>query len=405
MPHLKIHSEKIDQEVAKQLVEVCPFSAIEYNNNKIEINAGCKMCQLCVKKGPSGAITFEKDAEPEITVNKDEWRGVTVFVEHQKGEIHNVTLELIGKARELASAVNHPVYAIMMGYGIEKSAEKLLEYGVDTVFVYDDKAFENFLLTPYSNAFTDFVEKIKPSSILVGATNIGRSLAPRIAARFRAGLTADCTILEMKENTDLVQIRPAFGGNIMAQIINPSNRPQLCTVRYKIFPMPEPVENPTGEVKVMTITEEQKKSPVEILEILPKAQELDLSEAEIIVAVGRGVKSQADLQLVEQLADTLGAQIACTRPLIENGWFGVKRQIGLSGRTVNAKLIFTVGISGSVQFTSGMSSSDCIVAINNDKNASIFDIAHYGIVGDLYEVIPAILAEIKQGDLVCATKN
>jgi electron transfer flavoprotein alpha subunit len=352
------------------------------------------MCKLCIKKGPQGIIELVEDEE--ITLNKDEWRGIAVYTEHNKGEIHNVTLELIGKARELALVTGHPVYALMIGSDIKEKARKLLHYGVDKVFVYDYPELADFKIDIYTNAFSDFIEKVKPSSIMVGATNLGRTLAPRVAARQRTGLTADCTRLEMKENSDLVQIRPAFGGNIMAQIVTPKHRPQFCTVRYKIFSAPAPLEHFTGDVVLMELSPEQLQSVFSILSIEDKPREVDISEAEIIVAAGRGIKSKDDMALIEELTKLLGGVSACTRPLVENGWFDPKRQIGLSGRTVKPKLIITVGISGSVQFVAGMRNSDCIIAINQDENASIFDVAHYGLCGDLYEIIPQLIEMIRE---------
>ena len=292
----------------------------------------------------------------------------------------------------------HEVYALLIGHNTEKNVKTLLEYGVDRVYVYDYPEFADFVMLPYSNAFEDFIERVKPSSVLVGATNVGRSLAPRIAARFRTGLTADCTVLEMYENTDLVQIRPAFGGNIMAKILCPKTRPQLCTVRYKIFSAPAKTE-PHGEVFRMELAPEKRETTTEVLEVIKKAKEKDISDAEIIVAAGRGIKKEEDFELVRRLADLLGAEIAGTRPIIELGWLDPKRQIGLSGRTVKPKLIITVGISGAVQFAAGMKNSDRIIAINSDPAASIFNIAHYGFVGDLYEILPKLiekLAEEKQ---------
>jgi len=247
---------------------------------------------------------------------------------------------------------------------------------------------------PYAEAFEDFIRKVQPSSIMVGATNLGRSLAPRVAARFRTGLTADCTILQMKKNTDLVQIRPAFGGNIMAQIVTPNHRPQFCTVRYKIFTAPKRQDKALGEVVSMKLDHNNLKSSTEVLAVKKGVKEMDISEADIIVAVGRGVKTQTDLVMIENLAYALKAKIACTRPLIESGWFDAKRQIGLSGRTVKAKLIIAIGISGAIQFTAGMNNSECIIAINKDKTAPIFDVAHYGIVGDFYDIIPDLIAKI-----------
>jgi len=232
---------------------------------------------------------------------------------------------------------------------------------------------------------------------MVGATGIGRSLAPRVAARFRTGITADCTSLEMRDGTDLVQIRPAFGGNIMARIVTPNHRPQFCTVRYKVFSAPATVDSPRGVIERIPVDTDLLRSNVLVTSVERKPPETDLSEAKIIVTAGRGLRSKADLALAEELAGIIGAQLACTRPLVECGWFDCKRQIGLSGRTVNADLIITLGVSGSVQFAAGMKGSGCIIAVNNDATAGIFDVAHYGFVGDLYEIVPALTAYIKNG--------
>lgn len=398
MAYLQIHPERITPEAARELVGLCPFSAIQYENGKLEINAACKMCRMCVRKGPAGAVTYEEEAEAAPGVDKAAWQGVAVFAELRDGGIHPVTLELLGKARELAAVTGQEVLAVLIGSGVEEQARTLLAYGAGKVYLYDDPVFRSFLMDPYAGAFEDFVEKAKPSSVLVGATNMGRSLAPRVAAHFRTGLTADCTVLEMRENTDLVQIRPAFGGNIMAQIINPAHRPQFCTVRYKIFSAPEAVEEPTGTVEAMPLPQVCRRSRMTLLEELEKPRQVDISEAQVIVAVGRGVKSQADLALARELADAIGGRLACTRPLVEAGWLDVKSQIGLSGRTVNARLIITLGVSGSVQFAAGMRGCGCIVAVNRDPAAPIFDIAHYGLVGDWYAVVPALLKALGKGE-------
>ncbi len=393
MGSLVVNKAKVTPESAEALVKVCPFGAISYDGTGIDISSACKMCKLCVKKG-GGLVDFVEDAAP--TVDKSKWNGVCVYVDHHEGDIHRVTYELIGKARELASVIGHEVYALMIGSGIESAAEKLLHYGVDKVFVYDDPALLDFRVEPYTAAFYDFVEKIHPSSILVGATNLGRQLAPRIAARCKAGLTADCTVLEMKENTDLVQIRPAFGGNIMAQIISPATRPQFCTVRYKVFSEPKPTAEARGEIVKMSVTPSMMVSAIEILSAEEKPKDVDISEADVIVAIGRGAQSEAMRQMAEELADLLGGMVACTRPLVEANLFDAKRQIGLSGRTVKPKFIICLGLSGAVQFAAGMKSSDVIVAINTDKSASIFDVADYAIVGDVGEIVPALIAKIKE---------
>lgn len=392
MAGIKIIREQVDREIFEALAEICPFDAFSYENNVLEVTSACKMCKLCLKNGPKGVLILE-EAE-KTAIDKGLYKGIAVYVDHMEGKIHPVTLELIGKARELGRVIDHPVYALFMGNNITNQAEKLLNYGVDKVFVYDKPELKHFVIEPYANVFENFIDEIKPSSILVGATNVGRSLAPRVAARYRTGLTADCTILEMKENTDLVQIRPAYGGNIMAQIVTENNRPQFCTVRYKIFDASVLVENPKGCLQIMDIPVKKLFSSIEVLEVIKKERGIDLSEAETIVAVGRGVKCEKDLEMIHRFAEKIGAVLACTRPFIESGWFDPRLQIGLSGRTVKPKLIITLGISGSVQFVAGMQNSDYIIAVNNDPKAPIFNVAHCGMVGDLYEVLPELLKMI-----------
>ena len=393
MGNLKINHNMINAEKAAELTKLCPFGAISYENGKLDISAACKMCKMCVKKG-SGAIDYVE--EQEVSVDKSLWRGVCVYVDHYGDKIHRVTYELIGKARELASVTGHPVYALVIGSDLGDGINKLLHYGVDKVFVYDSAELSDFRIEPYTAAFHDFIEKVKPSSILVGATNLGRQLAPRIAARCRAGLTADCTVLEMKENTDLVQIRPAFGGNIMAQIISTNTRPQFCTVRYKVFTEPKPNAEASGEIVKMEISDDKLASAIKVLSGVDKPKDIDISESDVIVAVGRGAQSEGMRAMAKELADLLGGVIACSRPLVEGNIYDAKHQIGLSGRTVKPKFIITLGISGAVQFAAGMKSSDCIVAVNTDKNAPIFDVAHYAIVGDVNEIVPKLIEKIKE---------
>ena len=395
MGKLVVNQEKLTPSVIEELVNICPFKAIESKDGKIDINAGCKMCKICVKKGPAGVIEFVE--EEVIQIDKNLWKGIAVYVDHVEGDIHPVTYELIGKARELAAKINHPVYAVFLGNNIKHRALEILHYGVDEVFVYDYEELEDFTIEPYTAAMADFINKVKPSTLLVGATTVGRSLAPRVAARFRTGLTADCTILDMKENTDLVQIRPAFGGNIMAQILNPNHRPQLATVRYKVMDAPERKVGVSGKVTLVDMKRSKLYSNINVIKITKKVVEASISDAEIIIAAGRGVKSEKDLEMIKELADLLGAQVATTRPLIEAGWSDARSQIGLSGRTVKPKLIITCGISGAVQFTAGMNNSECIVAINNEPKASIFNVAHYGIVGDIYDIVPELIKNIKEG--------
>jgi len=396
------HQEKLNETNIQALVDICPFKALEAKNGTLEITAACKMCKLCVKKGPEGVMEFIE--EVATAIDKSLWKGIGVYVDHVEGEIHPVTLELIGKAKELAAVVNFPVYCVFIGYNIKDKAQELLHYGVDEVFVYDYEELNHFRIEPYTAAFEDFIRKIKPSSLLVGATTIGRSLAPRVAARFRTGLTADCTTLEMKDNTDLIQIRPAFGGNIMAQIICPNTRPQMATVRYKVMNSPEKQCEPSGKITLCDLDPQQLVSSINVLKVTRKEIEENISDADVIIAVGRALKSEKDMAMIEELAQLLDAQIAGTRPLVEAGWIKAKQQIGLSGRTVKPKLIITLGISGAVQFAAGMNSSEQIFAINKDPHASIFNIAHYGIIGDLYEIVPQLIEDIKGSKLLACAR-
>lgn len=390
MAKILIHNENV--KAHRALINLCPFNAIEFIDSKITINSGCKMCKICVKQAPD---VFEFLEEKVQGVNKSDWKGVAVYIDHVEGDIHPVSFELIGKARTLAKKINHPVHAILIGENVTHAAEAILKYGVDDVFVYDEVELKDFRIEPYAACFEAYIAAHKPSIVLVGGTTIGRSLAPRLAARFRTGLTADCTVLDVQENTDLDQIRPAFGGNIMAHIHTPNHRPQFATVRYKIFDAPEMIESPFGKINRCTVDPELLKSQIEVLEVHEKEKSESIEEAEVIVVVGSAFKKKEDLNMAFKLAELLDAKVASTRPLIEKGWMDAKLQIGLSGRTVRPKLIITCGVSGSVQFVAGMKGSDQIMAINTDKEASIFKTAHYAIVGDIYEVLPKLIERIE----------
>ena len=393
MAHIEVNRQKVTFEIAERLASVCPFGAMVADETGLHIDAGCRMCRLCFEADTDGVLSLVEE-EPVAQVDKSSWRGIAVLAECVGDTIHPVTLELLGKAQQMAAPTNTPVFAVVTGWQTVSAVMKLRHYGADTIYVYDGKSLEHFEPLRYTSCVADFVRKVRPSVLMAGATGMGRSLAPRIAARFRTGITADCTGLELRENSDLVQTRPAFGGNIMAQIVTPHTRPQLCTVRYRVFDAAKRCDEPTSDVITMKIPDGLEEEGVLVTDVLAKPKELDISGAEVIVAAGRGVKDETGLQLVRQLADKLGAQLASTRPMVENGWFDPRRQIGLSGRTVKANLIITVGVSGAVQFAAGMNQSECIVAINNDPQASIFSIAHVGLVGDLYEVLPALMKRI-----------
>lgn len=396
MASIQINQQLAKQANSQELLALCPFNAIEITNDTLSINAGCKMCKICIKKGPNGIFEFKEDVVEQI--DKSAWNGVAVYVDHNDGDIHPITYELIGKARELADKINQPVYAVFIGNNISDKAEELLHYDIDKVFVYDHRELKHFRIEPYTAAFEDFVNHNKPSICLVGGTTIGRSLAPRMAARLRTGLTADCTIVDVQENTDLDQIRPAFGGNIMAHIHTPNHRPQFATVRYKIFDAMERSDLSCGQVVYCDLSNEQLTSNIEVIEVHKKEKVKSIEDAEVIIVVGRALQKEEDLKMIEELADRLGGMVATTRPLIEAGWADPRRQIGLSGRTVKPKLIITCGVSGSIQFRAGMTNSATIIAINTDENAPIFSVAHYAIIGDIYEIIPALLKKLTVTD-------
>lgn len=371
----------------------CPFGALTLETGKPAVSAGCRMCGLCASTCKTGALTMAEVASNEL--DRNAWRGIMVYVEMTMGRIHPVTLELLGEAKKLALK-NEPVTCFFPGYKIRDSAKELLSCGADAVYTYDHKELEHFRADVYVNLFEDCIKEYKPSVVLVGATSAGRSLAPRAAARMRTGLTADCTKLERKGNSDLVQIRPAFGGNIMARIVTARSRPQFASVRYKVMETARRTE-PRGAVISREVPKSAIQSGIRVLSVEPKTYEPSITDAEVIVVAGRGLKDKKDMALLEELASLIGAQLAGTRSVIEAGWLPYTRQIGLSGRTVKPKLIITCGVSGAIQFTAGMDGSMKIIAINTDKNARIFSIAHHGIVGDIYEVIPELIRKIREG--------
>lgn len=373
----------------------CPFGAIDMVNGKPELNAACKVCGICVKNCPEKAIV---KLETKVdSVDKSKWNDILVYAEVSGGRLHPVSLELIGKAHELKEAVpGFKVKAVLVGDGVSAYAEELRHYGVSEVAVYDDKELGYYRADAYASCVEDYIKYCKPSVVLVGAAALGRSLAPRLATRFHTGLTADCTTLILRDTTDLVQIRPAFGGNIMAQIVTLNTRPQFATVRYKVMNAPVRSDEVTGEIVTRKIPKGVAESKASCVSVVPVPPKQSISDAEILVVGGRGLQKEADLDMIKELAKLLGGDWAVTRPLVEKGWTTNDRQIGLSGRTVRPRLIITCGVSGAIQFTACMHGSDHIVSINTDKDAPIFEVAHIGVVGDLYEIIPNLINQLKE---------
>ncbi len=376
-------------------LDSCPFGAIELANGVAQMNSACKSCGTCLKACPNQAII--KLETRTASVDKTKWRDILVFCEVSAGRLHPVSLELIGKALELAAPLKYSVNAVIVGSGLGQHADEVMHYGVNKVFVYDTPELSCFRADAYAACVEDIIKYTRPSVVLVGSTLIGRSLAPRLATRFHTGLTADCTKLELRENSDLVQICPAFGGNIMAQIITSNTRPQFATVRYKVMDAPQRRSEAAGETVKRNIPKGVYDSRITLISSQTVPPKKSISDAEVLVVGGRGLNKSADLEMVKELARLLGGDWAVSRPLVEKGWAGNERQIGLSGRTVRPKLIITCGVSGAIQFASCMNMSEYIVAINTDPQAPIFKVAHTAIVGDIYEILPQLIKNPKEG--------
>ena len=328
----------------------------------------------------------------DINQYKDIW----VFAEQRQGKITPVVIELLGEGRKLADTKGIKLNAILLGKDVNGLAEELIAYGAETVYVADDPLLENFTTDGYTKVIVDAVNKIKPEIVLIGATNIGRDLAPRIASRLNTGLTADCTKLEIDpEDGKIKQTRPAFGGNIMATIICPDARPQMSTVRPGV--MDKAVRNDDNKGNIVPLKYDIKESDIrtKIIEIVKHAVEkVSLTDADIIVSGGLGLQNADGFKLIEELADKLGGVVGSSRAAVDAGWIDKSHQVGQTGTTVKPNLYIACGISGAIQHLAGMKESSIIVAINKDPDAPIFSVADYGIVGDLYKVIPEIISEI-----------
>ncbi|MFW6421908.1 MAG: electron transfer flavoprotein subunit alpha/FixB family protein [Candidatus Bipolaricaulota bacterium] len=319
---------------------------------------------------------------------------VTVIAEYSGEEIHPVTYELLGKGRELAEKLEGKLSAALLAPPAS-SPEELFRRGVDTVYQVKNQALAEPIETIYKRAFLQVVEQAKPEIILIGATNFGRSLAPRVAMALDTSLTADCTGLDIDDQRNFIQIRPAFSGNILAHIKSRTS-PQIATVRYREFAEAQPKDSASGETIEVQFEISEKHIPkVRILEA-QKGTRVRLEDAEVVVAGGRGLESPEDFQLLEKLAGVLGGHVAASRPVVDEGWIGRDHQVGYSGRRVKPKLYFACGISGQSQHLAGMKSSETIIAINSDPSAPIFEYADYGIVGDLYEVIPELIKQLEE---------
>jgi electron transfer flavoprotein alpha subunit/NAD-dependent dihydropyrimidine dehydrogenase PreA subunit len=374
-------------------LNACPFGAIEIRDGRAYVTEVCRACGQCVDVCPVGAIEMKSTEAVALA----DYRGVMVFAEQRHGRVHPVSFELLSKAQELASQLGEPVYAVILGSGVGKGADELLRRGADKVFAYDDPALRDFRDDPYTDLLAQCSREEKPSVFLIGATSVGRSLGPRVAAKLRTGLTADCTSLDVDPETRLLrQTRPAYGGNIMATIITPNGRPQMATVRYKMFPEAKQVDRPIGVTVKKTVNMSQVRDRVKVLGFDEAKEEVSITEADIVVSGGLGMGEAKGFELIKQLADVLGGAVGASRPTVDEGWIDYRHQVGLSGRTVRPQVYVACGISGSVQHQAGMKTSDVIIAVNKDREAPIFKISSLGVVGDLYEVVPRLIEKIKE---------
>jgi electron transfer flavoprotein alpha subunit len=341
-------------------------------------------------------------------MNLEEYKGVYVFAQQVDNEISSIALELLGKAKDLAKDLNTEVTAMLLGSGVKNLADQLAEYGADKVIVVDDPELKDYRTEPYAHALASIINKYKPEIVLVGATAIGRDLGPRVSARVATGLTADCTVLEIGDfplqalpgqeqlHNQLLMTRPAFGGNTIATIACPYNRPQMATVRAGVMQKIDPIKGAKAVVEEFNPGFTPDNKYVEILDIVKSVVDtVDIMDAKILVSGGRGVGSKENFKLLDDLAEVLGGTVSCSRAVVDSGWKPKDLQVGQTGKTVRPNVYFAIGISGAIQHVAGMEESDIIIAINKDADAPIFDVADYGIVGDLNKIVPKLTEALK----------
>lgn len=389
---------KIIEEKCKgctKCVKACPFSAITMEGKLAVIGSACTSCGACVDVCPFGAI--EKEEETKESVDLSAYQGVWVFAEQREGKIMPVVIELLGEGRKLADNIGTELSAVLCGDGVGDLAEELFAYGADKVYLAEDEELKTYRTDAYTKVIFEAIGKYKPEIVLLGATHIGRDLGPCLAVKCGTGLTADCTKLEIDSaDNKIKQTRPAFGGNLMATIICPDHRPQMSTVRPGVMDKAQYQKERNGEIINLDVNIAAGDIRTKVLEIVKTAEEVvSLTDAEIIVAGGMGLGKAEGFELLKQLADKLGGSIASSRAAVDEGWIEHSYQVGQTGTTVKPKIYFACGISGAIQHLAGMQNADYIIAININESAPIFEVADYGIVGDLYQVIPAILEELE----------
>ena len=375
-------------------VPVCPFGLLEIVDDKVQLKEGCTLCGACQEACPYEAILVE--AVTEAPVTDESYQGVWVFAEQRGSKLKSVVYELLSKGRELADTLKTDLSAICFGHGIDE-LNQLIACGADKVYLVDNPALADNQEDLYTNELVELIQQHKPEIVLAGATSLGRSFIPRVAAILKTGLTADCTGLEIDTGTRLLwQTRPTFGGNIMATITCQAKRPQMSTVRPRVFKKNEPDRGRKGQIIKVDFNRERITSRTKLLNFIEDLTEtVKIEEADIIVSGGRGLGKPQNFQLLEELARAMGAALGSSRPPVDEGWIPYFHQVGQTGKTVCPRLYIACGISGAVQHLAGMQTSDTIVAINDDPNAPIFEVATYGIVGDLFKVVPMLIEKLK----------
>lgn len=380
----------------KKCVKVCPSEAIEMYFTPEQLKILAEL-EAKAKAAAEPVAEVEEEEDAEIAAKLKEYRGVWVFVEQTEGQPAVVSWELLGVGNDLAKARGVELCSVVIGEKMEQLCQESFTYGATKSYLVDNPIFHYYRTEPYYKAICYLVEKYKPEIVLFGATGLGRDLAGAVATELATGLTADCTGLSVDERGFLLQTRPAFGGNIMATILTEQTRPQMSTVRPHVMTMPEKQTSNTGEIIRESIPLREDDFTVKVLEIIrdTKQDAVDVAAADIIVSGGRGMAGRENFPILQELADELDGVVGCSRAVVEAGWMPVERQVGQTGKTVRPKIYIACGISGAIQHLVGMQDSDVIIAINRDKDAPIFEVATYGIVGDVFQVVPAILKKIR----------
>jgi len=379
----------------KRCMRACPYGAIEMKADKAHILERCTSCGACLSVCKEEAIL--SDIEPRVIPDFSDRKGVWVFAEQREGQLARVSLELLGKAQELAEQLREEVSALLLGSQVSDMADTLIKHGAEKVFLVEHSALRDYRTIAYTEVVEELVKRYKPNILLMGATHLGRDLAPRVSRRVGVGLTADCTELTIDPDEGiLLQTRPAFGGNVMATIANRYSRPQMATVRPGVMEPKAKPEN-KGEVIIQEVSLSEERIGLKVLEMVREERKgVNLSEAKVIVAGGRGVGEADGFRVVEELASALGGEVAGTRVAVEEGWIPADRQVGQTGQSVRPELYIACGISGAIQHRAGMMNSRYIIAINKDPRAPIFQVADWGILGDLHEVVPEMIKQVKE---------